>query len=87
MCEPLRFQDGTVAIICGGRRGRRSPPCAYCGKPSAFECDGPSSSRKSGTCDVKLCGSCRVHVPPDLDFCRAHRAEAAACAAQLRLFA
>jgi hypothetical protein len=75
---------GSVAIVCGVRR--RRPPCVHCGQTSDFACDGPSSWKQRGTCDRPLCRRCRIHVPPDRDFCKDHRAEATAAAAQLRLF-
>jgi len=86
MCERLQFPNGSVAIVCGVRR-RRRPPCA-CGAESKYECDGPRRHHagRTKTCDRPLCGRCRIHVPPNQDFCKDHRAEAAFAAAQLRLF-
>jgi len=89
MCERVTLPDGLgVAIVCGVRRPR-SRPCAYCGHPSDSLCDGPRRHHagKTATCDRALCRRCRIHVPPNQDFCREHRVEAAAAAAQLRLFA
>lgn len=74
MCERVRLPDGTVAIVCGIRRPRPRP-CVHCRQPSAFECD---------ACDRPLCRHCRIHVPPNQDFCHDHRRQASA--AQLRLF-
>jgi hypothetical protein len=85
MCERVTMPGGGVAILCGGRRGRR-PPCVHCGEPSAFECDGPPRDRRRTTCDHPLCRRCRIHVPPNQDFCKDHRSAAQAAAAQLRLF-
>jgi len=77
--------DGSVGIICGGRH-RRLPPCVHCGEKSAFECDGPApAGAKRKTCDAALCRRCRIHVPPDRDYCRGHREDAKAAAAQLRM--
>jgi hypothetical protein len=86
MCERLQFPDGNVAIVCGVRR-RRRPPCA-CGAASEYECDGPRRHHagKSPTCDRPLCRRCRIHVPPNQDFCSEHRQYAKEAAAQLRLF-
>ncbi len=85
MCERLRFPDGSMAIVCGARRGRR-PPCVHCGQTSAYECDGPPRNSKRKTCDRPLCRQCRIHVPPNQDFCKDHRIQAKDAAAQLRLF-
>lgn len=81
MCERVVLPGGVVAIVCGGHRQRRrrcigwSDPGTACQKWAAFECD---------ACDVPLCRRCRIHVPPDKDYCRAHRAEARVAAAELR---
>lgn len=85
MCERVVMPGGGVAIICGGHRGRRAK-CVHCGQPSAFACDGPPRSQDRITCDRPLCRSCRIHVPPNQDFCKHHRVQAADAAAQLRLF-
>ena len=88
MCERVALPSGGVAIVCGMRR-QRPRPCAYCGQPSESLCDGPPRDRgrlQSVTCDRPLCRRCRIHVPPNQDFCKDHRREAAAAAAQLRLF-
>lgn len=84
-CEHVTFPDGSDGFICGVRRARR-PPCVHCGQPSAFECDGPPRSARHTTCDRPLCRRCRIHVPPNQDFCRDHRIEAQHAAGQLRLF-
>jgi hypothetical protein len=73
MCERVTLPDGTVAILCGGHRGRRKR-CTHCREWAAYECD---------ACDVPLCRRCRIHVPPDQDYCRTHLAEARAAAAVL----
>ena len=67
--------DGTVAIVCGVRRRRTR--CTHCRAWAEFECD---------ACDRPLCRRCRIHVPPNQDFCKAHRIRATDAAAQLRLF-
>jgi hypothetical protein len=74
MCERLVLPGGTVAIVCGGHRGRRKR-CTYCREWAAYECD---------ACDAPICRRCRIHVPPEQDYCRAHRTEARAAAAALR---
>jgi hypothetical protein len=85
MCDRVAFPGGGVAIICGARH-RRRPPCVHCGATSEFACDGPTTSEKRVTCDRPLCRRCRIHVPPDQDFCKDHRGAAKLAAAQLRLF-
>jgi hypothetical protein len=87
MCEHVEMPGGGVAIVCGPHP--RPRPCAHCGQRSAFLCDGPprdSGRLRSVTCDRPLCRRCRIHVPPNQDFCREHRTAATAAAAQLRLF-
>jgi hypothetical protein len=74
MCERVALPGGGVAVVCGVRRERRKR-CTHCREWAAYECD---------ACDVPLCRRCRIHVPPDRDYCRAHRAEARAAAANLR---
>lgn len=74
MCERIAVPGGGFAIICGGHRGRRRR-CIHCGDSAAVECD---------VCDVPLCRRCRIHVPPNQDYCRVHRADARVAAAQLR---
>ena len=85
MCDRVAFPGGGVAIVCGVRR-RRRPPCVHCGEASEYECDGPSPWKKQGTCNRALCRRCRIHVPPNQDFCKDDRAAATLAAAQLRLF-
>jgi hypothetical protein len=79
MCERIAVPGG-FAILCGVRRRRKrcigwADPGTACQKWAEFECD---------ACDAPLCRRCRIHVPPDKDFCRAHRAEARTAAAALR---
>jgi hypothetical protein len=76
MCERVALPDGGFAVVCGGHRGRRRR-CVHCRYWAEFECD---------ACARPLCRRCRSHVPPNQDFCKAHRREASAAAAQLRLF-
>lgn len=75
MCERLALPGGGFAIVCGGHRRRTR--CTHCREWAAYECD---------TCDRPLCRRCRIHVPPNQDFCKEHRTQATAAAAQLRLF-
>ena len=85
-CERIAIPGGGFAIVCGVRRGRRTS-CVHCGQPATLLCDGPPAAALAphATCDRPLCRRCAIHVPPDHDYCRAHRQAAAAAAAQLRL--
>jgi len=74
MCERVTMPGGTLAIVCGVRRPRRRR-CTHCTDAADYECD---------ACDAPICRRCRIHVPPALDFCHAHRAAAKAAAAALR---
>ncbi len=85
MCERVTIRDVGVAIVCGVRR-RRRPPCVHCSQTSDVACDGPPRDERRKTCDRPLCRRCRIHVPPNQDFCKDHRHLAKAAAAQLRLF-
>jgi hypothetical protein len=85
MCERVALPGGGFAIVCGGRHSRRAT-CVHCGQRSTSLCDGPSLRGRPGTCDRPLCAHCRIHVPPNADFCKGHRAAAKDRAAQLRLF-
>jgi hypothetical protein len=58
------------AIVCS--RGRRQHVCVECGGRASKLCDGPGR-RKATTCNRELCSRCAYHVPPDRDYCRAHR--------------
>lgn len=77
-CEHVTLKDGTRAIVCTGRRGRRR--CSACRNAwASLECDFPTPSRKTGTCDKPLCSDCAVSVGPNLDHCPTHlKAEPAA---------
>ena len=60
------------AIVCS-RGGRRTAPCAYCGRPQDVLCDFPLTAARAGqTCDKPMCKACATHVEPDEDYCRAH---------------
>jgi len=76
MCERVALPGGGFAIVCGGHHRRRKR-CTHCRASAEFECD---------ACDAPLCRHCRIHVPPNKDFCKDHRADAKAAALQLRLF-
>lgn len=68
MCERLTMPDGSVAIVCGGHRGRRRP-CTYpgCRRPGEIECDGPRPNGK--TCDRVTCRAHAKAIGPDRDLC------------------
>ena len=74
MCERVTLPGGGTAIVCGGHRRRTR--CKECRREwAAYECD---------VCDRPLCRRCRIHLPPNKDFCRAHRREAREAVALLR---
>jgi len=76
-CHPFQqtMPDGHVVsgFIC--TRGRRSLPCAVCGKPHTKLCDGPpvpNIKSKDGTCSTPLCDKHAFHLAPDKDYCPKH---------------
>jgi len=79
-CIPFQTKDGLRGFARVSRPRRRK--CSCCGTAwSTLECDYPTPSRKSGTCDKPLCGKCAVSVGPNLDYCPDHPAAAGAQAA------
>jgi hypothetical protein len=74
-CEHVHV-DGGVMIVC--RTGPRRRRCTDCRAWAEYLCDARG-------CDVPICGRCRIHVPPNRDYCKRHRAAAADDAAALRL--
>lgn len=71
-CEFIKTDDG-VMIVCG--RGRRAPTkrCSACNHYLAsLECDFPTPTHKSGTCDRALCSNCAVHISGNRDHCPHH---------------
>ena len=72
---PLRIThhpDGRVVFACGP--AQHPPPCATCGRTSAFLCDYVLSEVPRRTCDEPLCPHCRTRVAPETDFCPTHAA-------------
>jgi hypothetical protein len=69
MCDTVRFNDGSAAIVCFGHgRGRRKK-CAYptCTARATVECDHQEAAGK--TCDR---ATCRAHAKPidrNVDWC------------------
>lgn len=74
ICDSFRAPDGAVIIACrSGRRG--NPKCDVCevGLGAHWLCDGPSRrSSGKGTCDRKLCGTCRRPQGEERDLCPEH---------------
>ncbi len=71
MCEHIKFADGSVAIICGVRRGTPAK-CQFCRRrPHTKLCDFDIGNGK--TCDARMCDSCTTNVGPNRDYCPAHR--------------
>jgi hypothetical protein len=70
MCEHFQLDNGTLAIICGGRVQRKF---CQCGREAKFVCDWKVSSRTSGTCDRPLCVSHSKQVAPLKHLCQEHQ--------------
>lgn len=71
-CNHVTLPGGAYAIIC--TKGQRAKPCKYCGRPHEKLCDYKLTGARAGkTCDIPMCAKCAFHVPPDEDFCPAHR--------------
>lgn len=66
-CRQLRG-----GFMCGSRQ--RAPQCGACKTATSTAlCDHPLVGAKAGkTCDMPLCGRCRVQTGPDRDLCPAH---------------
>lgn len=69
-----------MRVQIGGAMGfvtvdvRKPAKCSICmERPHTRECDGPAPRGRTGTCDAKLCDSCRIVLPrpggEDLDLC------------------
>lgn len=73
-CHHIRMPYGPMAIICGGRRGRRNPErCFYCGGEATLQCDHPVfRQNKKATCDTWMCDGCSNPIGNNLDLCRSH---------------
>lgn len=67
-CEPVRFPDGSSAIVCSsGRRQRCS-----CGRLAVLLCDWRVPERRSGTCDAPICRTCAISPARGKDLCPEH---------------
>lgn len=84
-CEHLDLGNGAHAIVC--HRNKRWPRCSVpgCNRPAPKLCDFPVPTKKSGTCDAKLCEAHAKAQPshhrvapgstPDtIDYCPPHAA-------------
>ena len=65
LIEPINT-DGI--FMCG--RGRSPLPQCRCGRGADYLCDEPLGRGK--TCDLPLCGHCRMSIGDDLDLCPVH---------------
>lgn len=70
-CETVDLGNGQRAIVCGARPKRKK--CA-CGRPAGLACDWKTAERKSGTCDVPICGECSFSPAEGKDLCPEHKA-------------
>lgn len=75
-CHVLRNSDGTfVGFVCTRGRRPRARACG-CGRAAWRLCDGRGEGKRR-TCDRPLCDGCALSVGGDLDYCAAHRTQAA----------
>lgn len=67
----VNMPGGGVAHVRFSRKPRRR--CSCCRDAWAtLECDHPTPSRKSGTCDKPLCRRCAVNGGENIDYCPTH---------------
>lgn len=71
VCERLKLDEKTVAIVCTPRRRRRKCSNGICSRTATKECDYPVPLR-GRTCDRPLCDVCAVNVGPNRDHCPSH---------------
>jgi len=90
MCQRTTLPDGTVAIICGSKHGRRlnsKPLCARCQSVAVAECDSEidpilphrDDEAKPGQrarCSVPMCAQHVYRGEEGKDFCWHHRDQA-----------
>lgn len=72
MCETVRLDNGSFAIVCGGRH--RHHRCRLCGRPATLQCDYPSGPGRR-TCDAHLCRICAIPQADNVDWCKTHQPE------------
>jgi len=70
MCERMKFEDGSVAFLCGVRP--RPHTFCRCGRQADFLCDWKVPERKSGTCDAPICQTHAREVAPEKHLCVFH---------------
>lgn len=68
MCEHIKFGDGSMAIICGGRH--KTQHCK-CGRAATALCDWKMPGNK--TCDAPICDAHKLQVAPGKDLCVFHQ--------------
>lgn len=68
-CQVVKMPSGGNAFVCG--------PTARCkcGSKATALCDWKVPTKKSGTCDAKLCAKCSYEPAPDKDLCAKHAKE------------
>jgi hypothetical protein len=69
-CERVDLGDGSVAIICGGRRQKRF--CS-CGRNAPFLSDWKIQGKRSRTCDRPMCAVHGKEVSPGKHLCLEHQ--------------
>jgi hypothetical protein len=71
VCERIRFENGTVAIVCGSR-GSATRFC-HCGRAGKLLCDWKTPHRRSGACDRPLCSVHAKEVASGKHLCPEHQ--------------
>ncbi len=66
---------GVTAIVCGPKQKAAKPCRCGSGQPADLLCDWKVPTKRSGTCDAKLCASCTSSPAPGKDLCPTHAAE------------
>jgi hypothetical protein len=72
-CQRVKVGN-TTAIVCGSRPRLMLCRCGS-GKLPDLLCDWKVPTKRSGTCDAKLCADCSDKPAADKDLCPQHAAE------------
>ena len=67
-CHPIKMPGGATGFFCTRERTKR---CS-CGNRGVFLCDWKVPEKKSGTCDVPLCGRCAFSPADEKHLCKPH---------------
>jgi hypothetical protein len=69
MCERIKFGDGDIGLICGGRHSR--PLFCACGRSATALCDWKMGADK--TCDRPICEAHAKQVARGKHLCPEHQ--------------